>query len=389
MILLGVFSLSWLAARENIGALPAGERLARAQRSAHWRDGRFRNVLARVDGPLTESVSRWLLGRGSSYASPDAPLVVQRRTRDEFGTMPATELRVTWLGHSTTLIEIGGQRVLTDPMWGDRASPFSWIGPARFFQPPLALADLPHIDAVVISHDHYDHLDMGTVRALSAQGTRYIVPLGIGASLASWDVPAALITELDWWESIPVGSLTITATPSRHFSGRWVHDADQTLWAGWSIASSRSRVYYSGDTALLDDMETIGARLGPFDIALIEIGEYDALWSDVHLGPEQAVRASRLVNASVMLPVHWATFDLALHGWTEPIERTLVAAAHEGVHVATPMPGGSVDPSLALPDRRWWPQLPWQRMEQAPAYSTSVGALLARTAPPQLLPGQP
>ncbi len=387
-MLAGAFALSWLSARENIGALPEGERLARMQTSTHWRDGRFRNALARYDGPISESIARWLFG-GSPHASPDAPLVVQRRMRGEFDTLPASGLRVTWLGHSTTLIEIDGQRVLTDPMWGERASPLSWIGPSRFFQPPLALGDLPHIDAVVISHDHYDHLDMGTVQALSAKGTRFIVPLGIGARLAGWNVPAAQITELDWWQEAKVGALTITATPSRHFSGRWVHDADRTLWAGWSIASSLHRVYYSGDTALLDDMEAVGARLGPFDVAMIEIGEYDALWSDVHLGPEQAVRASRLVRAAVMLPVHWATFDLALHGWTEPIERTLVAAAKEGVHVATPMPGESLEPSRGVPDRRWWPQLPWQRAEQAPAYSTSVGALWARTAPSQSPSGQP
>ena len=387
--LVGVFSFSWLAAHETIGELPAGERLARVQQSTHWRDGRFRNALTRVDGPLTESVLRWLFGGGSPYASPEAPLVVQQRARAQFDTLPASGLRVTWLGHSTTLIELDGQRVLTDQMWGTRASPLSWIGPARFFSPPLALDDLPQIDAVVISHDHYDHLDMGTVRTLSAMGTRFIVPLGIGARLASWDVPAAQITELDWWQDVTVGSLTITATPSRHFSGRWVHDADRTLWAGWSIASPTARVYYSGDTALLDDMEAIGARLGPFDIALIEIGAYNALWSDVHLGPEQAVRASRLVRAAVLLPVHWATFDLALHGWTEPIERTLVAAAREGVRVATPVPGGSVEPLRTLPDRKWWPQLPWQRVEQAPAFSTSVNALWERTTPHQPLPGQP
>lgn len=388
-MLVGVFGLSWLAARKNIGALPAAGRLERIQQSAQWRDGRFRNALPRVDGPLTESISRWLFGGGSPHASPDAPLVVQRRTRPEFDTVPVSGLRVTWLGHSTALIELGGQRVLTDPMWGQRASPLSWVGPGRFFPPPLALADLPHIDAVVISHDHYDHLDMNTVRALAARGTRFIVPLGIGARLAGWDVPAAQVTELDWWENVAIGSLTITATPSRHFSGRWIHDPDQTLWAGWSIASRSGRVYYSGDTALLDDMEAIGARLGPFDIALIEIGEYDALWSDVHLGPEQAVRASRIVRASALLPVHWATFALALHGWTEPIERTLVAAAREGVRVATPVPGESVEPSRTLPNRRWWPQLPWQRVEQAPAYSTSVGALWARTDHPQPLSGQP
>jgi L-ascorbate metabolism protein UlaG (beta-lactamase superfamily) len=233
----------------------------------------------------------------------------------------------------------------------------------------------------VISHDHYDHLDMGTVRALAAKGTRFLVPLGIGARLEGWGVPLAQIRELDWWQSDTVGTLTITSTPSRHFSGRWVNDRDRTLWGGWAFAAPRHRVYYSGDTALLDEMEAIGTRLGPFDIAMIEIGEYDAMWSDVHLGPEQAVRASRLVRGAIMLPVHWATFDLALHSWTEPIERVLVAAQKEGVTVATPVPGGSVEPGVSVPNTRWWPNVEWKTVEEAPAFSTSVKELWNRTAP--------
>ncbi len=307
---------------------------------------------------------------------------VQTRTAPDYAAPPASGLRVTWLGHSTTLVEIGGQRLLTDPMFSERASPFGFAGPIRFFAPPLAIGDLPTIDAVVISHDHYDHLDMASVRALAARGTRFIVGRGVGARLRGWGVPDALVTELDWWQATTVGTLQVTATPSRHFSGRWVHDQNGTLWAGWAIVSPQHRVYYSGDTALLDDMIDIGTRLGPFDLAMIEVGEYDALWSDVHLGPEQAVRASRLVEARAMLPVHWATFDLALHGWTEPIERTLVAAASERVQLATPMPGGMFEPTVALPHTRWWPDVPWKSAREAPAYSTGVAALLERTRPP-------
>jgi L-ascorbate metabolism protein UlaG (beta-lactamase superfamily) len=272
-------------------------------------------------------------------------------------------------------------RVLTDPMFSERASPFWFVGPKRFFPPPLPLDSLPDIDAVVISHDHYDHLDMASVRALGAKGARFVVPLGIGARLEGWGIPLVQITELEWWESTTVGALTITSTPSRHFSGRWLDDADATLWSGWAIASPTHRVYYSGDTALLPEMEEIGTRLGPFDVAMIEIGEYDALWTDVHLGPEQAVRVSRLVRAGTMLPVHWATFDLALHGWTEPIERTLVAAGAEGVRVATPVPGEMVEPARGLPSPRWWPNVEWKTVQEHPAFSTSVGELWERTAP--------
>jgi L-ascorbate metabolism protein UlaG (beta-lactamase superfamily) len=368
-------------AGEQRGERPGGARVERMAASPHYHDGRFVNRLPRVDGPLLVSVGRFLFGGGSPYAAPSQTPRLEGRTGADYAAAPRTGLRVTWLGHSTTLVEIGGMRVLTDPMFSERASPFGFAGPTRFFPPPLPMAELPHIDAVVISHDHYDHLDMASVRMLAKGGTVFVVPLGIGARLEGWGVPVARITELDWWQSTTVGTLTITSTPSRHFSGRWLNDANATLWSGWAIASPMHRVYYSGDTALLDEMETIGARLGPFDLAMIEIGEYDALWSDVHLGPEQAVRASRLVQASAMLPVHWATFDLALHGWTEPIERVLVAAANEGVPVATPAPGGMVEPALALPSGRWWPDLEWKTVQEQPAFSTGVKALWERTAP--------
>jgi L-ascorbate metabolism protein UlaG (beta-lactamase superfamily) len=372
---------AWALAGEQRGERPRGARQERIAASAHFRDGRFQNRLPRVDGPFLVMVGRFFVGGGSPHAAPSAALQVEPRVRAEYATPPRTGLRVTWLGHSTTLVEIGGLRVLTDPMFSERASPFGFAGPGRFFPPPLPIGELPGIDAVVISHDHYDHLDMASVRALATGGTMFVVPLGVGARLEGWGVPPSQITELEWWQSTTVGSLTITSTPSRHFSGRWLNDADATLWSGWAIASSTHRVWYSGDTALLDEMEEIGTRLGPFDLAMIEIGEYDALWPDVHLGPEQAVRASRLVKAYAMLPVHWATFELAMHGWTEPIERVLVAAADEGVRVATPPPGVVVEPALGLPSARWWPNIPWQTVRAHPVFSTGTQELWQRTAP--------
>jgi L-ascorbate metabolism protein UlaG (beta-lactamase superfamily) len=239
------------------------------------------------------------------------------------------------------------------------------------------------VDAVVISHDHYDHLDVPTVKALAARGARWVVPLGVGAHLRAWGVPDARITELDWWEAARVGDLTLTATPARHFSGRGLGDADRTLWAGWAIAGPAHRVFYSGDTALHEEFAEIGRRLGPFDLTMIESGAYDALWADVHLGPEQAVLAHRQVRGAVMLPVHWGLFDLALHGWTEPIERVLVAAERAGVRVASPRPGGMVEPAALGPAERWWPAVPWRTVEEAPAWSSGV------RRPDPIAPGRP
>ncbi|WP_284349717.1 MBL fold metallo-hydrolase [Roseisolibacter agri] len=364
----------WLAAREAMGGRVEGARLARAERSPQWRDGRFDNRLPRVDGPMLRALGAFAFG-GSEHRTPDAPVPVLARSAADYRTPPASGLRVTWLGHSTLLLEIDGRRVLIDPVWGERASPFTFMGPQRFFAPPLPLAELPPVDAVVISHDHYDHLDVPTVRALVARGVRWIVPLGVGAHLRAWGVAEHDVTELDWWDAAQVEGITVTATPARHFSGRGLGDRNRTLWAGWAFAGATHRVFYSGDTALHEEFDDIGARLGPFDLTMIESGAYSAMWADVHLGPEQAVLAHRLVRGDVMLPVHWGLFDLALHGWTEPMERVLVAARQAGVRVASPRPGGMVEPATVGAPERWWPTVPWQGAAEAPVRSTGVASL--------------
>jgi L-ascorbate metabolism protein UlaG (beta-lactamase superfamily) len=305
---------------------------------------------------------------------------VERRSGADFATPPASGLRVTWLGHSTLLLELDGARVLIDPVWGERASPFTFAGPRRFFAPPLPIEQLPWVDAIVLSHDHYDHLDLPTVKALASRGERWIVPLGVGAHLRAWGIAPARITELDWWDSTAAGALTITATPARHFSGRSLDDRDRTLWAGWALRGPRHRVFYSGDTALHEEFDDIGERLGPFDLTLIESGAYNPMWADVHLGPEQAVLAHRLVRGDVMLPVHWGMFDLALHGWTEPMERVVVAAERAGVRVASPRPGGMVEPARVTGVERWWPTVPWETAAEAPVWSSRMERL-RRQAP--------
>lgn len=381
VILGGVIGGVYAAAGASPGGSADGARLARMQASPAWKDGAFTNALPRVDGPAVEMMRLWFFG-GSEHREPEQPLPVETRTRADYASPPPTGLRVTWLGHSTLLLEIDGQRVLIDPVWGERASPFSFSGPKRWFAPPLPLAELPEVDLVVISHDHYDHLDYPTVKALVSRDVKWAVPLGIGAHLERWGVRPGDIHELDWWESTSVGTLEVTATPARHFSGRWVDDTNTTLWAGWAFSGPASRVYYSGDTALFPELVEIGRRLGPFDLTMIEVGAYSALWTDVHLGPEQAVRAHRLVQGDVMLPVHWGLFDLGLHGWTEPMERTLAAATREGVRVVAPRPGGMVEPALAGTREvvRWWPDVPWQTVEEVPVWSTGTAELMGAAA---------
>ncbi|WP_197526005.1 MBL fold metallo-hydrolase [Gemmatimonas aurantiaca] len=376
LALVGAVGL-WWAARDALGGVVDGERLTRASQSPQWRHERFGNPLPRVDSAMLNTLVAFAFG-GSAYRVPGAPLPMQVRHRADYSSPPATGLRVTWLGHSTMLLEIDGARVLIDPVWGERVSPFSFMGPKRFHAPPLAMSELPDVDVVVISHDHYDHLDMPTVKALRDHHVRWMVPLGVGAHLQAWGIPSGEITELDWWEDARVGDVTLTATPARHFSGRSLGDADRTLWSGWVIATAAHRVFYSGDTAMHEEFDDIGARLGPFDLTMIEAGAYDARWADVHLGPEQAVEAHRLVGGRVLLPVHWGLFDLALHGWTEPIERVFVAAQAAQVTLAMPQPGAMIEPTAMGVQPRWWPEVPWVPSNKAPVISSGLTHKLAR-----------
>ena len=356
--------------------------------SPQWRDGRFRNRLDRHDAPFLKILAHW--ARGGEHTAPDEPPPMEPRTTADYASPPPTGLRITWLGHSTSLVEIDGHRVLLDPVWSDRVSPVRWAGPTRFHRPPIPLAEFPAVDAVLVSHDHYDHLDQDTITALARHAPLFVVPLGVGAYLERWGVPLKQIVELDWWGEAPIGSLTVTATPARHFSGRSMRpsDRDATLWAGWAIRGPGHRVYFSGDTAMSPEFGEIGRRLGPFDASLIEVGAYDAHWSDVHLGPEQAIAAHWLVRGGggVLIPVHWGTFDLALHPWTEPVERLAAAASRAGVRLAIPRPGGMVIPSAPPPVSRWWPDLPWRTAEQAPIVSSGMKGA---SRPTQAFMGEP
>lgn len=352
-----------------MGRRAEGARRERMARSAQWRDGHFENPQP-LQNDWWGSVAAMF--DASPHVGPAEPLPTMPGDRRRFATPPPTGLRVTWLGHSTTLVELDGHRVLTDPVWSERASPLTWVGPQRWYAPPLALEELPPIDAVVISHDHYDHLDYPTLVAMKNWDTTFVVPLGVGAHLASWGVPEARIVELDWWEKTRVRELEIFATPSRHASGRTGLDKDATLWAGFALLGPRHRAYYSGDTGLFPAMKDIGARLGPFDVTMIEVGQYHRAWPDWHIGPEQAVLAHRMLQGRVLLPVHWGRFTLAAHGWTEPIERVLAAAGRTGDTVVVPRPGQSIEPSAPPAFERWWPNLPWQTSEQHPIVSTQL-----------------
>lgn len=361
-----------------LGARATGARLERMRRSPQWRDGHFDDVIPRAGSSVYaylrrqigwRAMSDWLVG-GSKHRIPGETIAVTSRNPGDFDPVPPSGLRVTWLGHSTVLVELDGIRVLIDPVLSRYAGPTRALGQRRFFAAPLAAADLPNIDVVVISHDHYDHLDYPSIRGFAGTQTRFFAPLGVGAHLEAWGIASDRIIELDWWERHDLGAHTFVATPARHFSGRGVMDLEHTLWASWAILGPHHRVFYTGDTGMFPGLRDIGDQLGPFDVTLIESGGYSRHWADIHLGPEQAVQAHGMLRGEVMVPVHWGLFNLAMHGWTEPIERVLAAAAVRDVRVATPQLGESFEPGVHIPSERWWPELPWQTADDAPILSS-------------------
>ncbi|HEY1230915.1 MAG TPA: MBL fold metallo-hydrolase [Ramlibacter sp.] len=341
----------------QFGAPMTGERLQRAMANPQYHDGRFTNLEPETP-TSTAALGDYLVRQfsGDEVREPPKPLPVLPVDKAVLAAAPpASGLRAFWIGHASTYVELDGLRFQLDPVFAERVSPLP-VGPRRFHPPPIALDDLPRIDAVLVSHDHYDHLDMDTVRHLAQRGSRFFVPLGIGAHLERWGVPAAQIEELEWWQERTVGRVRIVSTPTRHYSGRGLRNRSSTLWSSWSVVGPQHRFFYSGDTGYAKLFADIGSRLGPFDMAFIKIGAYGpgAAWTDIHMTPEQAVQVQRDVRAKRMLPVHWSTFNLAYHDWDEPIRRTTAEAARVGVDVVTPRLGEWVDADGPFQSTRWW-----------------------------------
>jgi L-ascorbate metabolism protein UlaG (beta-lactamase superfamily) len=342
---------------KSLGTRARGARLERMQASPRFADGRFRNLHPiapglRDPGARMPTIGEFLCGGERRVPVGPLPSVDPLATWQR----PAG-LRATWLGHSTVLIEIDGLRILTDPVWGHRASPSSLAGPKRFQPMPVALKAMPPVDLVIVSHDHYDHLDYPTIRQLAKVGVPFVTSLGVGAHLEAWGVRPGLITELDWWEShrVPGSEVEVTAAPSQHFSGRGLSDRNATLWSSFAIRSPRHSVFFSGDTGLTSEYQAIRDRLGPFDLVMLEVGAFHPAWGDIHLGPENALQAFELLGGGTFLPVHWGTFSLAMHAWDQPAEVLLARAPDAtGSRLVMPKLGEPLD--LAHDHRLapWW-----------------------------------
>ena len=273
-----------------------------------------------------------------------------------YKTSPSSGLRITWIGHSSLLIEIDGRRILTDPVWSDRVSFSSYIGPKRFFAPPLPLTQLPHIDAVILSHDHYDHLDKKTIEFFAKRTIPFFCSLGVGKYLESWGIVKNYINELDWGDSIMIDhDIVVTATPARHFSGRGITHRNETLWSSFVIKGPQHNIFFGADSGWFPGFKEIGEVFGPFDLTMLEIGAYGKNWPDIHMGPDNASNAHLALKGKLMMPIHWGTFNLALHAWDEPIKRLLDYAKTKNIDLFAPEPGKPTNVEGAYISN-WWKQ---------------------------------
>jgi len=368
---------------KSLGRRPEGTRLERLRASRLWTGEAFRNVHPVLPGlrdPNTPPPTLRDFLCKSDQRVPPAPLP-SLDPLDAWRKRSASGLRITWLGHSTLLIEIDGLRVLTDPVWGLRASPLRVAGPRRFQPVPVPLRSLPPLDLVLISHDHYDHLDYPTIRQLRKRRMPFVTSLGVGAHLESWGVPPRQICELDWWESyaLPNSELTVTAMPSQHFSGRTPGSRNSTLWSSFVIRSPRHTVFFSGDTGLTTEYQSIRERFGPFDLVMLEVGAFHPSWGDMHLGPENALKALALLGGGTFLPIHWGTFALGMHPWDQPAETLLQLAPRSGAQLMMPRLGAPTEPAHAEVVEPWWREAKARRRRRG--LGSLVGGTLPKTLP--------
>ncbi|MES3023946.1 MAG: MBL fold metallo-hydrolase [Pseudomonadota bacterium] len=322
--------------------------------SPQHQDGKFRNVVPRAPTGFMKmlAISWRIFTEKPDTTVPRAPVPVQALSAAMLAEAPDASL--FRLGHSTMLIKLDGAFWLTDPVFSERASPVQWAGPKRFHAPPIGIADLPPIKGVILSHDHYDHLDYAAILALASKVEVFIAPLGVGDRIISWGVDPAKVRQLDWWQQTRVGGVQLIAAPAQHFSGRSLSDTDRTLWASWVIIAGDLRVYFSGDTGYHAGFKTIGERYGPFDVTMLETGAYDKQWPDVHMQPEETLQAHLDLKGGWLVPMHNGTFDLALHAWHEPFDRIDALAKTAGVKLSTPSMGERLSLTAPHAGQRWW-----------------------------------
>lgn len=354
LVLIG---LGFLFFSPQFGGTADDDELQRYKRTGYFYDGQFQNL---IETNMEMGLSKiWTIMKEMSKDNPDAsPSKELPVTVLSDAELNSTEDALFWFGHSAFLLKIDGANILLDPMLGDVPAPSPLIGNERFNKKlPASIERLPEIDAIVLSHDHYDHLDYGSIMELESKTKRFYVPIGVGKHLKSWGIDQSKIFELTWWEEVGFDSLAFAFTPSRHFSGRGITDRNKSQWGSWIIMSMQKKIFFSGDGGYGPHFKEIGDRYGPFDLALLECGQYNENWADIHMMPEQTAQASIDVRADYMMPIHWGSFKLALHPWNDPIVRLAAVSEELNLNYISPQIGQKIivgDTSSYQSYTEWW-----------------------------------
>ena len=359
IVLLIVTGTIFMNVSPQFGGIATEVQRQQFTQSAHFKDGIFENTVPTtldIGFANTVRILYDFMFKDRPGLEPESPLPVQKIDAAQIIQKQPALKRLTWFGHSACLLEIEGKKIFFDPMLGESLGPLPLIGPKRYSQElPITIESLPYIDAVVLSHDHYDHLDYESIMKLKDKVGRFYVPLGVSAHLTKWGVHADQITELDWWEESSADGFTFTCTPARHFSGRGLFDRFTTLWASWIVKTENTNVYFSGDSGYGPHFKEIGDLYGPFDFVMLECGQYNTLWQEIHMMPEQTVQAAIDLKGKLMMPIHWGSFTLAMHTWIDPINRVTLAAHEKLVPITTPEIGEPVFlQQQTFPQSEWW-----------------------------------
>lgn len=356
IILIGVV---FMYTSPQFGGTVTDEQKIEYAKTGHYEDEVFTNaeeIVMEINCHSIEEMLKEQLNPNPKIV-PDHKLAVEKINPFDLVEFADSLTRATWFGHSSFLIETGGKKILLDPVFGKYAAPHPWLGRERFNEEmPIDIKSLPAIDAIIISHDHYDHLDYPSIKELKEKVGKFFVPLGVGNHLRRWEVPEEKIVEMDWWQEQPLENVEIVFTPSRHNSGRGISDQSATLWGSWIIQTDSTKIYFSGDGGYGKHFKEIGAKYGPFDLALMECGQYNKNWAGMHMMPEETAQASKDVQAELVIPVHWGSFVLATHSWKDPVERLTKAAKELDLTLRTPKIGEPIsleDPEVAI-NYEWW-----------------------------------
>ncbi|ADZ92717.1 MBL fold metallo-hydrolase [Marinomonas mediterranea] len=322
----------------------------------HYADGKFKNTQSIQSKPLREELTLWkeLLTEKKVGTKPDIEIPVYNITQEDLNALSDDTIHIVKLGHSSILLKVYGDYWLLDPVFSERASPFQFMGPKRFHHPPIKLDDLPNIELVLISHNHYDHLDKASIKSLAQKTEHFYVPLGVDGDLLKWGVDSKKVKAFDWWQEQEVTNGMVAFTPTQHFSGRGLSDRNKTLWGSWVIKTQEHSLYFSGDSGYFAGFKEIGDKYGPFDLTMVETGAYDDRWADIHMRPEESVQAHIDLQGDVMMPIHNCTFDLAFHEWRDPMNRVVAEGKRRSIKVTAPEFGQIFSISDNTFDSQWW-----------------------------------